>query len=273
MSTRIFRTAFAVALFGGGLMMAGSATGQSGPPAADTKAFAGPLLTEEVDHGPEPGLRPLLKPLTADDLPPPSVFSAHSLPLTARLSVTGGQGWRRGKYGEIIEREAQAFGLPPELVDAVMAAESSYNPATVGVSGEIGLMQLMPATAAMLGFTGTLAELAIPEANIHYGVKYLAEAWQLAGHDICTATMKYRAGHGETRFSYRSVDYCIRVRAHLSVQGYPVTGTIPLPTFGQPTGVTARGRGTLIGAGRIDLDVLNARLRELTEKVAVRTPR
>jgi hypothetical protein len=260
-------------MFGLGLMVAGSATGQSSPPAAESKAFAGPLLKEEADHGRQPELRPLLKQLTSDDLPPPNVFSARGLPRTASLSAAGDQAWRRGKYAEIIEREAQASGVPPELVDAVMAAESSYNPATVGTSGEIGLMQLMPATAAMLGFTGSFAELAVPEANIHYGVRYLAAAWELAGHDICTATMKYRAGHGETRFSFRSVDYCIKVRAHLSAQGYPVTGTVPLPTFGQQTGAAGRGRGTLAGAGRVDLDVLNARLRELTERVAVRTLR
>jgi hypothetical protein len=273
MSTGHRRTSLAIALLGVGLMVAGSAAGQSSRPAAETKALTGVLPKEEAEHGAQPDPRPLLKPLAADDLPPPNVFSARGLPRAASLPATGDQAWRRGKYGEIVEREAQAFGVPPELVDAVMAAESSYNPATVGASGEVGLMQLMPATAAMLGFTGTLAELAVPEANIHYGVRYLAAAWQLAGHDICTATMKYRAGHGETRFSYRSVDYCIRVRAHLSAQGYPVTGTVPLPTFGQPTGVTGRARGTLAGAGRVDLDALNAQLRELTERVAVRTLR
>jgi hypothetical protein len=63
-------------------------------------------------------------------------------------------------------------------------------------------------------------------------VRYLADAWRLARGDICTAAMKYRAGHGETRFSVLSVRYCERVRQHLASVGFPVTGVLPEPTFG-----------------------------------------
>jgi hypothetical protein len=228
---------------------------------------------------------PAAKPLTPADLPPTNVFSARRLPPTANLPTiqrqrgagsAAGAGGDRGGYRAIIEREAMARGVPPELVDAVMSVESGYNPAVVGADGEIGLMQIMPATASMLGFTGTLAELAVPETNIHYGVMYLAGAWRLAGQDICTATMKYRAGHGQTRFSVRSVDYCIRVRARLFARGFAVTGTVPQPTFGQPvSGLTRSSRGQSLphrGPG-VDLAALNANLRELTQKAAARTSR
>jgi len=93
-------------------------------------------------------------------------------------------------------------------------------------------MQVMPPTARLLGFAGTIAQLADPETNIRLGVRYLARAWQLAGGDVCTAAMKYRAGHGETRFSVKSVDYCRRIRIHLAAIGYPVTGDLPVATFG-----------------------------------------
>jgi soluble lytic murein transglycosylase-like protein len=288
MSASIFRTrgrprgavhaAFAVALMGLGLMAMCPAAAQSNAAAGEGGAPATSALPDrEADQSippPQPAFKPLIaKPLGPADLPPPSVFAARSPLRTASLAASAEPG-RRGDasgYGAIVEREALAFGVPPALADAVMAVESSYNPATVGASGEIGLMQVMPGTAAMLGFTGTSAELAVPETNIHYGVMYLAAAWELAGRDICTATMKYRAGHGETRFSYLSVDYCVRVRAHLAARGFPVTGTVPLPTFGQPSGTGSRGRLPLDrGAGRLDLDALNARLRELTDKVAVR---
>jgi hypothetical protein len=95
-------------------------------------------------------------------------------------------------------------------------------------------MQIMPATARMLGFGGTNAELADPQTNIHYGVTYLAQAWRLAGGDICTAGMKYRAGHGETRFSSLSVNYCVAVRGKLVARGYRVMGDVPVATFGGP---------------------------------------
>jgi hypothetical protein len=60
--------------------------------------------------------------------------------------------------------------------------------------------------------------------------------------------MKYRAGHGETRFSVKSVDYCKRVRDHLASVGFPVTGTVPKPTFGFSEG---SGGGPIRVKGRI----------------------
>ncbi len=122
-----------------------------------------------------------------------------------------------------------------------MRTESGYRAGARGAAGEIGLMQVMPPTARLLGFTGTLEELADPETNITLGVRYLAEAWRLAKGDICTAAMKYRAGHNETRFSVLSVRYCERVRAHLASVGYEVTGLVPEPTFGFRADTTRMG--------------------------------
>lgn len=175
----------------------------------------------------------------------------------------------------LVKQEAQRAGLPPEVADAVTEVESSYRPDMIGADGEIGLMQVMPATARMLGFAGTTGELADPATNIRYGVAYLARAWRLAGGDICTATMKYRAGHGETRFSQRSVEYCLRVRAKLAARGFPVTGTVPVATFGTaswPTGAKggrARSFATRLGGPRgPDLASLNNQLRAVTELAA-----
>lgn len=178
-------------------------------------------------------------------------------------------------YRALIKSEARSTSLPWEIADAVMSVESGYNPGAIGTSGEIGLMQILPSTARVLGFSGTEADLAGPETNIHYGVAYLAEAWALAGGDLCTAVMKYRAGHGETRFSYRSVDYCLAVRAKLLARGYPVSGTVPVATFGESDSPGAlrlhaggcRHRCLGGGAGGINLTALNAQLRTLVAEV------
>jgi soluble lytic murein transglycosylase-like protein len=220
------------------LLLAGRASAQQDDSEGANNAIASILSTDELDPGaPRPlAFKPLVaKPLTPADLPPSSPLSGGSLPRTA--SAAFGPDWRAGRneYRAIIERESLAQGVPPALVDAVMAVESRYNPAVVGMDGEIGLMQLMLPTARMLGFTGTTEQLALPDVNIHYGAKYLAGAWRLAGGDLCTATMKYRAGHGETRFSFLSVDYCIRVRSHLAAQGVAVNGSVPQPVFGRPS--------------------------------------
>jgi soluble lytic murein transglycosylase-like protein len=201
------------------------------------------------------------------DAPPAlAVAAASRAPTSAAADVS-----HRG----LVKQEALRAGLPPEVADAVTEVESSYRPDTIGADGEIGLMQVMPATARMLGFGGSTTELADPATNIHYGVTYLAKAWRLAGGDICTATMKYRAGHGETRFSQRSVEYCLRVRAKLAARGFPVTGTVPVATFGTaswPTGASggrARSFARRLGGPRgPDLASLNSQLRAVTEVAA-----
>jgi soluble lytic murein transglycosylase-like protein len=148
---------------------------------------------------------------------------------------------RIAEYRRLMTIEAEKRGLPPAIADAVMKVESNYNAASRGKDGEYGLMQVMPPTARMLGLQGPIETLAEPETNIRLGVRYLAEAWTLAKGDICTAAMKYRAGHGETRFSVLSVRYCTEVRRHLASIGYPITGVVPEPTFGFGRDTTRMG--------------------------------
>ena len=114
----------------------------------------------------------------------------------AQAVTMPGAGGGRALYLPILRREAAAVGLPPELADAVAMVETGYRPDAVGSSGEIGIMQVMPATARQLGFFGSTAELADPETNIRLGVRYLARAWALGGGDVCRTLTKYRAGAG-----------------------------------------------------------------------------
>jgi soluble lytic murein transglycosylase-like protein len=141
----------------------------------------------------------------------------------------------------LIEKHALANAVPKALADAVAHVESAYDSSAVGGVGEIGLMQLRPTTAAMLGFTGTDEELFDPDINIRYGVLYLAQAWRLAKGDLCQTLMKYRAGHGETRMTQRSVAYCARARKHLASIGSEL-GNAPIPN--------AVAQGTPRQAGR-----------------------
>ena len=129
----------------------------------------------------------------------------------------------------LIEQETLKTDLPADIAEAVVFVESSYDASTIGRVGEIGLMQVRPGTAAMLGFTGSTAELAKPEINIHYGVIYLSQAWRLAGGDLCRALMKYRAGHGEEVMSPLSATYCNRARSRLVAMGSPYSGPGPWP--------------------------------------------
>ncbi|QGM48122.1 transglycosylase SLT domain-containing protein [Methylocystis heyeri] len=131
-------------------------------------------------------------------------------------------------YFELIHREAGAAAMPADLAYAVAFVESGFNPEASGDVGEVGLMQVRPQTAAMLGFRGTNRELATPGANVRYGVAYLAEAWRLAEGDLCRTLMKYRAGHGEERMTARSVEYCARAKDYLKRIGSSLGARSPV---------------------------------------------
>jgi soluble lytic murein transglycosylase-like protein len=139
----------------------------------------------------------------------------------AQAAPTGRTALFKAVVRALLAKETANTGLPADVADAVVHVESDYNPATIGGVGEIGLMQIRPETAAMLGFKGNNDELARPEVNIHYGVIYLSKAWRLANGDLCRALMKYRAGHGEETMSPLSVEYCRRARNHLAALGSP----------------------------------------------------
>ncbi|MER9300490.1 transglycosylase SLT domain-containing protein [Mesorhizobium sp. M0621] len=140
--------------------------------------------------------------------------------------------WTRRTFKAFASCQASIYGLEPLLAHAVMEIESGFDPDVQGADGEIGLMQVMPATARMLGFQGSLDDLSAPATNIALGVKYLAQANRLAAGDLCTTVMKYRAGHNESRFSALSVRYCERARAILAREGIEVTGPLPVASFG-----------------------------------------
>jgi soluble lytic murein transglycosylase-like protein len=208
-------------------------------------------------------------PVPAAPEPPKDVLRGAAVSVAP---ITGGTD-ARSHYRGLIEKEAATSGLAPQIAEAVMAVESGFNAAATGSAGEIGLMQILPSTARMLGFAGSPAELAVPETNIHYGVTYLAKAWRLASGDLCTAVMKYRAGHGETRFSFLSVNYCLAVRAKLMALGFPVTGSVPVPTFGEASGSGASGSPckrkctTIARVGHVNIAALNSQLSTLVVQV------
>lgn len=126
-----------------------------------------------------------------------------------------------GQYSAIIARYAASYGVPVSLAKAVIKIESNYQPRMVGSAGEIGLMQIKPATARMMGYTGSVKELFDPDTNIKYGMKYLAMAQGLGGGTTCGTILKYNAGHGATRMNPVSAAYCSKVKVQMVALGSP----------------------------------------------------
>jgi soluble lytic murein transglycosylase-like protein len=90
-----------------------------------------------------------------------------------------------------------------------------------GSAGEVGLMQIKPATARMLGYTGSVKGLYDPETNIKYGMKYLAMAQDLGGGTTCGTILKYNAGHAARRMNPVSSAYCRKVKVQMASAGDP----------------------------------------------------
>jgi soluble lytic murein transglycosylase-like protein len=120
------------------------------------------------------------------------------------------------RYGAIVQRYAASYGVPVALAHAVIRVESNYRPDTLGRAGEIGLMQIKPMTARMMGYTGSIKGLYDPDTNIKYGMKYLAMAQELGGGTTCGTILKYNAGHAARRMNPVSSAYCSKVKVHMA---------------------------------------------------------
>ncbi|HZL04398.1 MAG TPA: lytic transglycosylase domain-containing protein [Coriobacteriia bacterium] len=123
----------------------------------------------------------------------------------AFLAVRGPAWWQRQyyplEYAGIIGVVSAEHGVDPYLVSALINAESGFDASEVSHAGAIGLMQVMPETAAevarewgLLSATDTQALLR-PELNIDIGTRHLAALIERYG-DPAVALAAYNAGEG-----------------------------------------------------------------------------
>ncbi|MBA3637779.1 MAG: lytic transglycosylase domain-containing protein [Acidobacteria bacterium] len=121
---------------------------------------------------------------------------------------------RAQEFEPFIVRHASANDVRPDLVRAVIQAESAFNPHARSHKGAMGLMQLMPATAAELGVTDPYD----PNQNIRGGVTYLKTLLLKYSHNEELALAAYNAGPGAvakygTVPPYRETrDYIARIK-------------------------------------------------------------
>jgi soluble lytic murein transglycosylase-like protein len=97
-------------------------------------------------------------------------------------------------FGEQIFAAAERHQVNPELVAALVRAESAFDPRAVSHKGAGGLMQLMPATARRFGLSE--AERFDPERNLEAGTRYLRWLLDRFEGDVARALAAYNAGEG-----------------------------------------------------------------------------
>lgn len=101
----------------------------------------------------------------------------------------------------LIREAASEHGLDFELLQAVIATESAFDPGAVSPKGAVGLMQVIPQTAERFGVRpqgrqSVSDRLTDPRTNIQAGSRYLAWLLSYFGGDVRLALAAYNAGEG-----------------------------------------------------------------------------
>lgn len=94
-----------------------------------------------------------------------------------------------GDTNSLIKEAAARYQVDPRLVAAVAQTESGGNQEAVSPAGAVGVMQLMPETAAGLGVNPY-----DKRQNIEGGAKYLRQMMDIFGGDVQKAVAAYNAG-------------------------------------------------------------------------------
>lgn len=130
-----------------------------------------------VEMDPPPSVTPVSA--AATSAPPVEAPRAVAIPETPKTPR------------QLVHEAAEHVGLPPTFVESVARAESAMNPAAVSPKGAIGVMQLMPATAAELK-----VDPRDPKQNIEAGAALLRDLLVKYDGDVIKALAAYNAGPG-----------------------------------------------------------------------------
>lgn len=118
-----------------------------------------------------------------------------------RLQETVALG-RFSRYDDLVRQAAARYGMPPELIKAVIWRESRFHPGKTGQHGERGLMQITEAAASDWARAEKIetfvpTDLFDPKVNIEAGAWYLQNAlnhWREKDDPIPFALAEYNAG-------------------------------------------------------------------------------
>jgi len=151
---------------------------------ADSHVLVGDVMRIQISQGAIEIPANTVASIEAEDYtPPPPPPAAIAKEVQPELSPK-----------ELLTRAAIHNGLPPGIVQSVAKAESGFHVDAISPKGAIGLMQLMPGTAAALN-----ADPYDPAQNVEAGAKYLRDLllkYENDPHQVAKALAAYNAGPG-----------------------------------------------------------------------------
>ncbi len=114
-------------------------------------------------------------------------------------------------YSAQIRDAAANFGLDPALITSIIAVESNFNPRAVSKKSALGLMQLLPETAAQLAVPNAFD----PAQNINGGTRYLRQLLDRYSQNLTLALAAYNAGPKRVDF-YHGIPPIAETRSYIS---------------------------------------------------------
>jgi lysozyme len=99
-------------------------------------------------------------------------------------------------YAREIEFASLGASVDPALVHALIHVESRYRADAVSSKGALGLMQVMPGTAARYGVRAVRPTV---QKNLDVGTRYLRDLMQMFDHRLELVLAAYNAGEGAVR--------------------------------------------------------------------------
>lgn len=124
------------------------------------------------------------------------------------------------RYAKLIHRAAEKHGVDEKLIAHVIAAESNFNPKAVSRKRALGLMQLLPETAARYA----VANVFDPAQNIDGGTHYLKDLLERYRGNLALALAAYNAGpemvdrYGGVPPFFETQNYVRQILASLALQ-------------------------------------------------------
>jgi soluble lytic murein transglycosylase-like protein len=146
---------------------------------------------------------------------------------------------QRNEIVAAVERMAPSYSIDPALVTAIIETESAFHVDAVSPKGAMGLMQLMPDTAARFGVTDSFD----PIENLRGGMSYLRTLLRLFGGDVALSVAAYNAGESAVQrhvqgepLSQETLDYVAKLRRLYPADHHPIpnvtrVGSLPAVVY------------------------------------------
>ena len=158
------------------------------------------------------------------------------------------------RYEATIRKHANMHGVDINLVKAVMAAESGFNSTALSPKNAMGLMQVIPPTAARYGVSAE--QLMSPERNIYAGVRYLRDLSRMFQGRPDLIVAAYNAGEGAV---YK---YNRRIPPYAETQNYVRTVMQYYQVYS----------GNSMGRGNMDVNIRNVSAGKKGRVIMTSTP-